>query len=133
MVQLSVAMSLLLDVMLVTRKENQEFSTFLFFSYAFVEYEDYRDASDAYQRLHGKPFQGGSIRIEWAKRGPDARRDRFDSRRERSGRSRSRSPRRNQESDDDRKADRSRSRSPSPNRSASPVRSPKMSDHEGSI
>ena len=103
-----------------------------------MEYEDARDASDAYRRLHGKYFQGGSIRIEWAKRGPDSRRDRFDSGRDRRARSRSRSPRRNQELDDDRKADRSRSpRSPrgsvSPIRSASPVRSPKMSDHEGSI
>ena len=130
------------------------------FSYAFVEYEDSRDATDAYQRLHGKSFHGGFIRIEWAKKGPESRRDRFDAGRRgtnnSNGKDRSRSPRRN-ENDDDRKRDRSprdernnksvdrsprvrsvdhspRNTSRSPrNRSVSPVRSPKMSDHEGPI
>lgn len=82
-------------------------------SYAFVQYEDYRDAKDAYERIHGKPFMGGTIRVEWAKRGPDSR-DRARSRR---GRSRSPSPIRAE-------VDRRKSRSPSRSRSRSASRSP---------
>lgn len=33
-------------------------------SYAFVEFERSRDAERAYYDLHGKPFMGGSIKIQ---------------------------------------------------------------------
>lgn len=48
--------------------------------YAFVEYEDWRAAEDAYNRLHGKPFGTGTIKLQWAKSGrrPDFDRDRRD-------------------------------------------------------
>lgn len=48
--------------------------------YAFVEYEDWRAAEDAYHRLHGKPFGTGIIKLQWAKSGrkPDFDRDRRD-------------------------------------------------------
>lgn len=82
-------------------------------SYGFVQYQDYRDAKDAYERIHGKPFMGGTIRVEWAKRGPESR-DRARSSR---GRSRSPSPVRAE-------IDRRRSRSRSASRSRSPSRSP---------
>lgn len=35
--------------------------------YAYVEFEDWRAAEDAYQRLHGKPFGSGVIKIQWAR------------------------------------------------------------------
>lgn len=35
--------------------------------YAFVEYEDWRAAEDAFRKLHGKPFGTGVIRIQWAR------------------------------------------------------------------
>lgn len=48
--------------------------------YAFVEYEDWRAAEDAYHRLHGKPFGTGILKLQWAKSGrkPDFDRDRRD-------------------------------------------------------
>ena len=48
--------------------------------YAFVEYEDWRAAEDAYHRLHGKPFGTGVIKLQWARSGrrPDFDRDRRD-------------------------------------------------------
>jgi arginine/serine-rich splicing factor 2 len=93
-----------------------------FFSYAFVQYEDSRDADDAYRRLHGKSFNGGTIRLEWAKKGPEPREH------ERRPRPRSRSPIRGRSRSpivavEDRRRDRSVSRSRSRSRSASPSRS----------
>ena len=35
--------------------------------YAFVEFEDWRAAEDAYKYLHGKPFGEGIIKLQWAR------------------------------------------------------------------
>ncbi|KAI0201932.1 hypothetical protein F4808DRAFT_459320 [Astrocystis sublimbata] len=74
--------------------------------FAFVEYEDRRDADDAYHEMHNKRLGRDDIlKIEWARTPPSAS-WRFDSGRDRDGRDRGRggrSPR--------------RGRSPSPRRS----------------
>ncbi|CAG8581098.1 19459_t:CDS:2 [Cetraspora pellucida] len=72
--------------------------------YAFVEYQDERDASDAMKETDGLRVRGNRIVVEWAKNGgkkpghwaKDCRSSRRDRRRSRSPRrrSRSRSPRR---------------------------------------
>ncbi|KNC99278.1 uncharacterized protein SPPG_05532 [Spizellomyces punctatus DAOM BR117] len=70
--------------------------------YAFVEFEDPRDAEDAYYEMQGRKVDGYMLNIQWAKNAPsrnwryDDRRDRSRSppRRRRVSRSRSRSPRR---------------------------------------
>ncbi|KAJ2559952.1 hypothetical protein EV175_000065 [Coemansia sp. RSA 1933] len=65
--------------------------------FAFVEYEDSRDADDAYDRMHDEYIDDHRVSVQWAKR-PPARSWRFDegdsSRRSSSSRhkSRSRSP-----------------------------------------
>lgn len=56
--------------------------------YAFVEFEDSRDADDAYRDMHGRSVDGYKISIQWAKNPPR------DSRDSRDRRDRSRSPRR---------------------------------------
>lgn len=33
-------------------------------SYAFVEFVNARDAEDAYNRIHGRRFRGGTIKVE---------------------------------------------------------------------
>ncbi|CAG8449823.1 24968_t:CDS:2 [Dentiscutata erythropus] len=81
--------------------------------YAFVEYQDERDASDAMKETDGLRVRGNRIVVEWAKNGGKkpghwAKDCRSSSRRDRR---RSRSPRR-----------RSRSRSRSPRRSVTPRR-----------
>ncbi|KAJ3128054.1 hypothetical protein HK098_005266 [Nowakowskiella sp. JEL0407] len=79
--------------------------------YAFVEFEDPRDAEDAYDTMQGKNFDGYPLNVQWAKQPPNRSwRYEGDERRDRGGRDlrdyreRSYSPRRN--------GDRRRSRSP---------------------
>ncbi|TPX56751.1 hypothetical protein SpCBS45565_g08353 [Spizellomyces sp. 'palustris'] len=38
--------------------------------FAFVEFEDYRDADDAYRSMHGKTIDGDQIDVEYAKNRP---------------------------------------------------------------
>eukprot|EP00275_Glaucocystis_incrassata_P001400 EC122811.1.p1 GENE.EC122811.1~~EC122811.1.p1 ORF type:complete len:165 (+),score=5.80 EC122811.1:58-552(+) len=91
--------------------------------YAFVEFEDYKDAEDAFEAMQYKRIDGREISLQWAKRRPASgwrspkRRSRSP---RRSSRSRSRSPRRS----------RSGSRSsPSKKRSRRGSRSPSRSPH----
>ncbi|KAI8922484.1 hypothetical protein PhCBS80983_g01415 [Powellomyces hirtus] len=90
-----------------------------FESYAFVEFEDDRDAEDAYYEMQNRKVDGYPLNIQWAKNAP-SRNWRYDDRRDRSrspprrprggARSRSRSPPPPRGGRDDR--DRHRSRSP---------------------
>ncbi|CAP23885.2 Protein CBR-RSP-5 [Caenorhabditis briggsae] len=99
------------------------------YGFAFVDFEDYRDAEDACHDLDGKTMDGSSMRVvvEMAKgkpRGSDARGgSRSPRRRSRSPRRRSRTPprRRSRSRSRDRKRSR-RSRSRSASRSKSPER-----------
>nr|CCA23709.1 splicing factor putative [Albugo laibachii Nc14] len=43
--------------------------------FAFIEYEDLRDAEDAVQQMHGKELHGAEIRVEISRNGPKASRD----------------------------------------------------------
>merc|ERR1719229_321543 len=75
--------------------------------YAFITYEDPRDADDAMRELQGTEITGCRINIEWSKESGRYHRNSFFESRS-YGRSRRRSP------------SRSRSRSPSPSHSRSP-------------
>ncbi|KAJ3128440.1 hypothetical protein HK098_004517 [Nowakowskiella sp. JEL0407] len=67
--------------------------------YAFVEFEDPRDAEDAYDSMDGKRFDGYPLTVQWAKQPPSRTWRYEDDRRDRGGREmyrdRSYSPRRN--------------------------------------
>ncbi|KAG6868772.1 hypothetical protein C0993_010699 [Termitomyces sp. T159_Od127] len=121
--------------------------------YAFVEFRSQRDAEDAYYEMHGRPFEGTRLSIQWAKnppssvwrydrrpspparyrdrsRSPPPRRDyRRDDRRDDRDRDRDRDGRR-----EDRERERRRSRTPDRDRdrerrrSASPRRSDRDRD-----
>ncbi|CDS07788.1 hypothetical protein LRAMOSA01737 [Lichtheimia ramosa] len=65
--------------------------------YAFVEFEDTRDAEDAFHEMHGRRVDGYTISVQWAKNAPRQswrfeRRSPSPHRRSSRGRSRSRSP-----------------------------------------
>ncbi|CAG8582062.1 8736_t:CDS:2 [Diversispora eburnea] len=115
--------------------------------YAFVEFEDERDAEDAYYEMHGRRVYGHALNIQWAKNAPsrswryEERTNGEDDRRSRS-RSRSISPReeiKRESRSASRVRDEARDRSPrertlSPNgrpasRSLSPHRSSSQSPH----
>ncbi|KAI9089610.1 hypothetical protein DFS34DRAFT_639174 [Phlyctochytrium arcticum] len=88
--------------------------------YAFVEYEDGRDAEDAYDDMQGRRVDGYTLNIQWAKNAP-SRSWRYDDRAERPDRrGRSRSPPR-------RRRGGSRSRSPPPRRRSISPRGDKRS------
>ncbi|KAF9074416.1 hypothetical protein BDP27DRAFT_1444269 [Rhodocollybia butyracea] len=40
--------------------------------YAFVEFQDGRDAEDAYRDMHGKNFEGHRLSVQWARRPPSS-------------------------------------------------------------
>lgn len=81
-------------------------------SFAFVEYEDRRDADDAYYEMHNKRLGRDDIlKIEWARTPPSAS-WRFDSGRDREGGAREAGAR-----DRPRRSSPRRGRSPSPRRS----------------
>ncbi|KAI9026462.1 hypothetical protein CLU79DRAFT_741849 [Phycomyces nitens] len=91
--------------------------------YAFVEFEDPRDAEDAFNEMHGRRLDGYTISVQWARNAPSAswRYDRSPRRR------RSMSPRRPSERRVSYGRSHSRSRSPfrpppGPGRSPSPPR-----------
>ncbi|CCD72698.1 putative splicing factor, arginine/serine-rich 5 [Caenorhabditis elegans] len=96
------------------------------YGFAFVDFEDSRDAEDACHDLDGKTMEGSSMRlvVEMARgkpRGNDRHGSRSPRRRSRSPRRRSRTPPRRRSRSRDRKRSR-RSRSRSSSRSRSPVR-----------
>ncbi|XP_048730183.1 serine/arginine-rich splicing factor 3 isoform X1 [Ostrea edulis] len=96
--------------------------------FAFVEFQDTRDAEDATKALDGTRINGRRVRVEmssgksrWGSRGPPTRRGGGGrSNRDERRRSRSFSPRRRSPSPRRRSRSRSRSRSPSYRRSRSP-------------
>ncbi|RKO87307.1 hypothetical protein BDK51DRAFT_1532, partial [Blyttiomyces helicus] len=82
--------------------------------YAFVEFEDSRDAEDAYHEMQNRKIDGYTLMIQWAKNAP-SRSWRYDDREEREPprrRNRSASPPPRRSSRSPRPADRRRSPSP---------------------
>ncbi|KAI8141116.1 hypothetical protein BJV82DRAFT_542136 [Fennellomyces sp. T-0311] len=100
--------------------------------YAFVEFEDNRDAEDAFNEMHGRRVDGYTISVQWAKNAPRQswRYDRSPGRPSRGrsySRSRSPGPRRGRSPSPRRDRSPPRyhgsSRSPSPRRPAEPTQS----------
>ncbi|KAI5122664.1 hypothetical protein M0805_007924 [Coniferiporia weirii] len=84
--------------------------------YAFVEFRSSRDASTAFDDLHGRYFEGYRLTVEWAKRLPSSMWRSGRSPRRGRDRDRSRSPRRDRDRDNDKDDRRRRSRSRSRSR-----------------
>ncbi|KAI7899832.1 uncharacterized protein BX663DRAFT_519655 [Cokeromyces recurvatus] len=91
--------------------------------YAFVQFEEKQDAEDAIEEMNGRHMDGYILHIEWAKTPLENRRP-FHYQKQRSNRSRSRSPYRREQSISPSKYNNDDSNLPPPRRLRSRSRSP---------